>query len=271
MRNPKIDIKEHYNRIKKTPKERIRSKVANIRYTNNFIKAVLIRYYVRPGMSVLDIGCGKGGDLKKYDKANIREYYGLDIAEVSIYDARIRHNNMNNCFRAFFDTADVYAEPFDLNKEFDVVSSQFSLHYAFQSPDHVKNTIVNVSKHLKDGGYFISTVPVKDEILRRYRENNLKNKYYKIRYEGGGVNEYFFTLHDCVEDCIEYFVDVDLLSKMFEKYNIKLVRREKFEMFLSHNLNKYAELANNMRVNRLNGEENEVISLYEILVYKKIN
>ncbi|KAF9764797.1 mRNA cap guanine-N7 methyltransferase [Nosema granulosis] len=269
MHNPKLDIKEHYNRIKKTPKERIQSKVANIRYTNNFIKAVLIRSYVRPHMLVLDIGCGKGGDLKKFDKAGILEYYGLDIAELSIYDARIRHNNMNNCYRAFFDTADVYAENFELNKEFDIVSCQFSLHYAFQSPEHVKNTVININRHLKAGGYFFFTVPNREEILKRYEENNLENKYYKIRYTGG--QEYFFTLQDCVEDCVEYFVDLDVLSEMFLNYNIKIVRREKFEVFLEHNLKKYSDLANNMRVRELNKEEEEVISLYEIVVYKKIN
>jgi mRNA (guanine-N7-)-methyltransferase len=270
MDKSKVDIREHYNRIRKTPKERRNSKVAGIRYANNFIKAVLIRQYAKQDFAVLDFGCGKGGDLKKYDRANIKEYYGLDIAEVSIYDARIRHNNMDNCFRAFFDTADVYANPLNLNKEFELVSSQFSLHYAFQSPDHVKNTVLNVSRHLKIGGFFIFTVPSREEILKRFKDNNLENVYYKIRFHESKPNEYYFTLLGCVNDCIEYFVDLKMISDLFSKVNIKMIRRENFEIFFKENLKRNKELANNMRVKELNKEEMEVISLYEVVVFKKM-
>lgn len=39
---------------------------------------------------VLDIGCGKGGDMKKWDKAEIKELVGLDIAAGSIEDYKDR-------------------------------------------------------------------------------------------------------------------------------------------------------------------------------------
>jgi mRNA (guanine-N7-)-methyltransferase len=40
---------------------------------------------------VLDIGCGKGGDLGKWQKQNqVQAYVGVDIAEVSIIHAEQR-------------------------------------------------------------------------------------------------------------------------------------------------------------------------------------
>ncbi|KAL6976203.1 mRNA (guanine-N(7))-methyltransferase, partial [Sarracenia purpurea var. burkii] len=47
------------------------------------IKSVLIQLYARRGDAVLDLACGKGGDLIKWDKAKIGYYVGIDIAEGS--------------------------------------------------------------------------------------------------------------------------------------------------------------------------------------------
>ncbi|PKI33731.1 hypothetical protein CRG98_045872, partial [Punica granatum] len=48
------------------------------------IKSVLIQLYARRGDAVLDLACGKGGDLIKWDKAKIGYYVGIDIAEGSV-------------------------------------------------------------------------------------------------------------------------------------------------------------------------------------------
>ncbi|EEQ82659.1 hypothetical protein NCER_100590 [Vairimorpha ceranae BRL01] len=263
-----MNIKEHYNKLVKNKQDRHKSAVANIRYANNFIKAIFIRMYAKQKMLVLDLGCGKGGDLKKFDNAKISEYYGLDIAEVSVYDARKRHNDSENTFRAYFDNLDVYNTPFDLKKEFDLISCQFSLHYAFSSQKSLEITVRNINKHLRIGGYFIFTVPNKDEILYRYNKGILKNEFYKIRYDGTG-NFYYFTLKDCVNDCIEYFVDMKLLKELLEFYNIKMVRREFFDDFYFRSIAENRELAKRMKCGELRKEEIEVISLYEFCVFKK--
>jgi mRNA (guanine-N7-)-methyltransferase len=49
---------------------------------NNWIKSVLIGKFARraqggKGAKVLDIGCGKGGDLNKWKQARIELYVGL--------------------------------------------------------------------------------------------------------------------------------------------------------------------------------------------------
>lgn len=265
-----MNIKEHYNNIKKTKQERINSNTVKIRYANNFIKAMFIKQYVKPGMKVLDLGCGKGGDLGKYNKCDISEYYGLDIAEVSIYDCKLRFNKSDFTFKAYFDWCDTYNSQFDLRKQFDLISSQFSFHYAFSSTNSLNTSINNINNHLKVGGHFIFSVPNKEEILRRYESNDLFNSLYSITYDGVS-NEYFFFLEDCVNNCIEYFVDFDKLIRLLNKYNIVMVRRTMFEVFYNEMVKKDENMARRMKCRYLSEEEMEVVGLYEIGVFKKVS
>jgi len=42
---------------------------------------------------------------------------------------------------------------------FDVVASQFVIHYAFEDEQTVRMMLENVTKRLKPGGHFIGTTP----------------------------------------------------------------------------------------------------------------
>jgi len=59
------------------------------------IKSVLIKKYseeyirekkmnLRNKLAILEVGCGKGGDLIKWNKNNMGRYVGLDISRVSL-------------------------------------------------------------------------------------------------------------------------------------------------------------------------------------------
>lgn len=72
------------------------SPIIGLRNLNNWIKSVLIAKFGRSPLQesatrrgrtsgkVLDIGCGKGGDLRKWFKANIAEYVGLGTSLLSL-------------------------------------------------------------------------------------------------------------------------------------------------------------------------------------------
>ena len=72
-----------------------------MRNFNNWIKSMLIQEYVTKlqsggtsGLKVLDLGCGKGGDLLKWSKSRTDHVVGLDIAETSIQQAKERYEKM---------------------------------------------------------------------------------------------------------------------------------------------------------------------------------
>jgi mRNA (guanine-N7-)-methyltransferase len=60
------------------------------------VKSVLIKKHApqQSGFKILDIGCGKGGDLQKWRHQNPSLYVGLDPADVSIQQASGRYREM---------------------------------------------------------------------------------------------------------------------------------------------------------------------------------
>jgi len=131
-RNEKL-VAQHYNARPEVGKEaREYSPIFGLKSFNNWIKAVMIAKFARPAIRetnsrpeeitlfgskrrpkyiarVLDLGCGKGGDLGKWAKAEIAQYVGVDIADVSIEQARSRWvDQRRKTFDAEFFTLDCY-------------------------------------------------------------------------------------------------------------------------------------------------------------------
>ena len=77
--------------------QRQESPIIGLKSFNNWVKSVLITRFAHPALAaspgaprrgrmrgrVLDMGCGKGGDLTKWAKANVAEYVGLGASPVS--------------------------------------------------------------------------------------------------------------------------------------------------------------------------------------------
>ena len=71
--------------------QRQESPIIGLKSFNNWVKSVLITRFAHPAFAespsarrgarnrgrVLDMGCGKGGDLTKWAKANVAEVVGL--------------------------------------------------------------------------------------------------------------------------------------------------------------------------------------------------
>ena len=61
---------------------RARSKIKYLRGFQNWVKSVLIDSSVpKPCQRVLDLACGKLGDLEKWKKAGVTRYVGVDISK----------------------------------------------------------------------------------------------------------------------------------------------------------------------------------------------
>ena len=72
-------VANHYtSRPNVQPALRGRSVIIHLRDFNNWTKSVLIREFVsQRNLKILDLACGKGGDLMKWDKARVSHVTGV--------------------------------------------------------------------------------------------------------------------------------------------------------------------------------------------------
>ncbi|CCE81910.1 Piso0_002589 [Millerozyma farinosa CBS 7064] len=224
-------VRAHYNQRTQQSKyqgSRTKSPIYKMRNFNNVIKYILLGDWVKKSpipekpTVLLDLCCGKGGDLNKCEFVSIDQYIGVDISDQSIKEAFSRYSRnkvhfipQNGLkgrerdtrrynFEACFATGDCFGTsiPDILEPNFpgiiqglfpvDCVSIQFALHYAFESEEKVNTLLNNVTKSLRPGGTFIGTIPSSDF---------MKDKIVKKEFldEGGkkfGNELYSVTFHD---------------------------------------------------------------------------
>ncbi|KAI8373091.1 guanine-N(7)-methyltransferase domain-containing protein [Radiomyces spectabilis] len=245
-------VAQHYNeRPDVGVEKRKQSKIIRMRSFNNWIKSVLINRHVRARQNVLDMGCGKGGDLIKWAKARIGHLVAADIAAVSLEQMKDRYKSLRyKTFDAEFHAFDCYSEllapRLRPHHMFDVVSMQFCLHYAFESEQKARTMLQNVSHNLRSGGWFIGTIPDANWIVKRVRQEprgsfGFGNSIYRIEFENVKDTDderkkigfsrfgckYMFHLTDAV-DCPEYLVHWPTLEKLAAEYGLVLSFRQNF-------------------------------------------
>ncbi|WEW58212.1 mRNA cap guanine-N7 methyltransferase [Emydomyces testavorans] len=228
-------VRQHYNAVPERGREwrKTDSKIKGLRSFNNWIKSTIIQKFSpdedfltrnngngwtggppeeEKRLLVLDVGCGKGGDLGKWQQAPqpVELYVGLDPAEVSIDQARDRYNSMKHdrrrrrgypLYHAEFHTKDCFGEWLgDLSiiqrvgidgnigpngslmssrwggGGFDIVASMFTMHYAFESEEKARQMLQNVAGALKKGGRFLGVGPNSDVISAKVAEFHKKRK-----------------------------------------------------------------------------------------------
>ncbi|AET38016.1 mRNA (guanine-N7)-methyltransferase Ecym_2270 [Eremothecium cymbalariae DBVPG len=254
-------VREHYNERTYHAKRYNRnfSPIIKLRNFNNAIKYMLIDKYTRPGDIVLELGCGKGGDLRKYGSCGVSQFIGIDISNESIREAQRRYQNMRDLdYQVILITGDCFGEslgvavqPFtECRFPCDVVSTQFCLHYAFETEDKARRAILNVSKSLKVGGYFFGTIPDAEFIrykLNKFSKNDEKpswgNSIYKVSFSNNSYqlngyefespfgNMYTYWLEDAIDNVPEYVIPFETLRNLCDEYGMELEMQKPFNKF----------------------------------------
>ncbi|GAA5969945.1 hypothetical protein JCM8115_001187 [Rhodotorula mucilaginosa] len=239
-------VADHYNARPNTDREaRVDSPIIGLKRFNNWIKSVLIGRFGRregdagPQIKVLDLGCGKGGDLQKWAKAGTDEYVGIDIAAVSVEQARSRWQGLRGKrFPAEFYTLDCFEDsieevlsPVLVTRPFDVVSMQFCMHYAFETEAKVRTMLENVVRYLKPGGIFIGTIPDAQNLFEHLDAADpanplvFGNSVYSVKFDAREHDSvyghrYTFYLQDAVEEVPEYVVYWDNFVALAAEYGL---------------------------------------------------
>ncbi|CCX12521.1 Similar to mRNA cap guanine-N7 methyltransferase; acc. no. A1DMG9 [Pyronema omphalodes CBS 100304] len=271
-------VRSHYNDKKELGKQwRQNSKIKGLRSFNNWVKSTLIQKFsprddfdprAPPSQDpndflvVLDMGCGKGGDLLKWKSApqEVGFYLGLDTADVSIAHARDRYGAMRrerprgrdrrNVFQAEFHAMDCWVQIIDripiverigfehavgpgTNSRFargggfDVVSMMFCMHYAFETEQKCRTMLRNVAGALKAGGRFIGTIPSSDIISSRVRGEDKRDSL--PENEENGVQEWGNSIYrEAVEEVPEYVVPWEAFRGIAEDYGLELEYKKLF-------------------------------------------
>ncbi|XP_055826158.1 mRNA cap guanine-N7 methyltransferase 1-like isoform X2 [Solanum dulcamara] len=298
-------VADHYSaRTNQTLEEREASPIIHLKKLNNWIKSVLIQLYAKRGDAVLDLACGKGGDLIKWDKAKVGYYVGIDIADCSIEDCRTHYNGDADhhqrlkkfSFPARLMCGDCYEVRLDWvladDAPFDVCSCQFAMHYSWSTEAHARRALANVSALLRPGGIFIGTMPDANIIIKKLREaegQTFGNSVYWIRFDEEfsekkfkssypfGI-KYKFHLEDAI-DCPEWIVPFHVFKALAEEYDFELVFVKNNHIFVDEYMKKpeFIELMRrlgalgdgNQDRSTLSPDEWEVAYLYLTFVLRK--
>jgi len=190
-----------------------------LREYHNWIKSIIIYAYCSPvkefgskqfkRTSVLDIGCGRGGDILKWYHARVGEYVGIDVDYYGIYSstngAISRYNEFKKKFPDFGKVQWIQADGsvllesnyqenklsnmtsenkqmiekvFTKKTQFDCICSLFALHYLFDSNKSTDNLVENIKKHLKIGGYLFFTLFDAKLVMDKLGDKDTYTTYY---------------------------------------------------------------------------------------------
>uniref|UniRef100_A0AAY4CW88 mRNA cap guanine-N(7) methyltransferase n=1 Tax=Denticeps clupeoides TaxID=299321 RepID=A0AAY4CW88_9TELE len=251
-----VKVASHYNTLQECGlDERSRSRIVHMRNFNNWLKSVLIGEVLdqvhqrQREVCVLDLGCGKGGDLLKWRKGRISQLVCADIAGVSVEQCQSRYDDMRKrshserIFSAEFITADCTRELLseklsDPEMRFDVCSCQFVYHYSFETQQQADTMLRNACERLRPGGFFIGTTPDAYELVKRLEasdSNSFGNEVYRVTFQKKDEYPLFGCQYDFnlegVVNVPEFLVYFPLFVEMAKKYNMRLVYKKTFHEF----------------------------------------
>lgn len=241
----------------------------------------LIGRFKGKAKSLVDLGCGKGGDLGKWIDAGFTKVLGMDLYSDNLNNvhnglyrrlqkmehrpdtpySRATHNYLffpfdvsnritkesisalpNEHDRTLASIAFGYAKPQanELKRlenmaasGFDVVSSQFAIHYFFKNNVTIENFMFNIDRCMQPGGYFVGTCFDGASIVRALQTTDfisgekdgkviwsIQRKFdlpFKPMQSGQSIKVFMETISQPIE---EYVVDYDHLVHELAKYNI---------------------------------------------------
>lgn len=236
-----------------------------MRRFHNDIKRTLINKYAKNVNRLLDLACGKGGDIQKWRDNKIKYIVGYDINEKSILEGKNRLKEFNMEKNVKLDIKNLSIEILYGNNDFDVVTCMFAFHYFFEN-DNTFNTIISsIENNLKQNGYFLGTF-FDGNCVRNY--NNKHLDHFKLEIKNDTPDNLFgnkvsvqlkeTVLNECTD---EYIVDFNKLKIELEKRGFKLIETKLFSDIYKEKQHKFP----------LNEIEKDVSFLNRFFVFQKIN
>lgn len=132
-----------------------------LRKAHNLEKRHLIHEVLEPihAPHVLDVGCGRGGDLQKWKHCDAT-LHACDPDRESLDEAMSRAENLGYVVK--FMEGDILSCP---EQKYDAICFNFSLHYIFENEKLFFQSLEGIKKRLKVGGKLFGCIPDSEKIL----------------------------------------------------------------------------------------------------------
>ncbi|SOV12813.1 methyltransferase, putative [Plasmodium sp. gorilla clade G2] len=251
------EIRKHYDK-----KKVILLKKSNIKYIrvfNNEVKRIMILFFVSYNSKILDLACGHGQDMLKYNTVQNKVYVGIDLSkkEIELAKERLNQNDMKglcNSDNFIFLQGDILNNKFyrkwkSKNIMFDIISINLALHYVIYNEKSSKKFFKIIENFLENDGLLlattISTVTLTDFLMKRSNiEMNgdnititLENDLFTIKFDQENLLK-IFKNKICLEEFIEFInnnsgsqIKYDYFSNLI-KYSLDNVVGIKYYFYL---------------------------------------
>ncbi|KAK2946444.1 putative mRNA cap guanine-N7 methyltransferase [Blattamonas nauphoetae] len=287
---------QHYNALsrgggKKT--DRAISPIIHELSMNNWIKSVLfLNTLTTPDSIVVELGCGRGGDLTKYRHHHLTGIIGIDNSSDSLEEFKRRYtDSFADSFRAKLIEGDFTVHGFSslIPAPVQFISSQFAMHYAFESSETVTRYFSTVSKLLRPAGTFVATIPNAIQIVNGVQSHPSRrcfgNRFFCISFDRPHFPrygaKYRFRLDSAV-NADEFLIHPTIIERQAKRHQLTIKEITPFPDYYQKNIEPRGgktehseECVSLLKVHRVyeSGEwkkdEAEIVSLYSVLVMKK--
>lgn len=185
----------------------------HMRAFHNFIKTKMIKEYFKNSTNVLDIGCGRGGDLIKFFKLPYNLYVGTDRDYGSLFtiddsannrymQEKQRNKKLKEVVLINADSTGVFSSEVqkkifsNMTEEnikkidkyltgdikYGLINCQFTIHYYLSTEDSWYNFCKNINNLIADNGYLLITTFDADIIRKKFGNKNSFSAQYTNRY-----------------------------------------------------------------------------------------
>ena len=275
--------------------QKVTNLIKKMREFHNWLKSIIIYTYCSPvrkekggkivRQSILDIGCGRGGDILKIYHARVGEYVGFDVDFEGIYSssdgAISRYNHLKSKFPDFgkvtylqadggvflnsedqsksltnisAENKDMLKKTFYKDRKFDIISSQFVIHYLFGTENSISNLVKNINTFLKKDGYVLLTLFDAELVNKIFESQDKYTSYYtnedgkrEILYEivkkysklddkiGSPIDVHMSWINDTDKYIEEFLVPKELMISTMKKAGCKLLDTDLFSNIYQYN------------------------------------
>lgn len=222
---PVIDSVMCYEQASKTGRA---NKEDMLRLESNEWKRHMITAHVGRNCSVLDVGCGRGGDLSKLVHRQVSTYTGVDSSPLALEEACSRAVNLgiNACLCLSDMSVD---EPIVIAAPSDVGICMFALHYFVMTESSTTRFARFLKLHLKPGAFFLGVCPDPREIMYRLLdEDSADDGTVSLRWIDATAGLYNCKITsdsgDVLVDAKEKLIDWPVVERIIESVaNLRLV------------------------------------------------